>query len=170
MSKPKEICRTKVVGVTHDDPVDGRNRQDLIRQYVRVGTMLTCVREPENPVDPDAVAVILEQADGRHHLGYLFAVRAKEVLPLLDNNHQVMARVLQVSGGTEDKPGLGVNVQVLDMGKSAPVKSQPQDLPTAVAMATPSSAPRQRRLLWIVLGIVIALCSCVGILAAIGST
>jgi HIRAN domain len=47
---------TKIRGVTKENP-DGANRQQIIKQWCRSGDALFLVREPNNPVDSNAIQV-----------------------------------------------------------------------------------------------------------------
>ncbi|MEA3336481.1 MAG: hypothetical protein U9R25_11260 [Chloroflexota bacterium] len=42
---------TKIKGVTFDDPLTGKNRQEIIKKHVKPGTTVTFAAEPDNPVD-----------------------------------------------------------------------------------------------------------------------
>lgn len=59
--------RTKVVGVTQP------GRQDLIKKRVKAGMRLLLVAEPDNPVDPLAIAVYIPAGTlkGSAQIGYL---------------------------------------------------------------------------------------------------
>jgi hypothetical protein len=110
--------KTKISGVTHDDPRSGINRQKLIKKYVRSGMRLKAQREPENPYDPDAVMLILERRGllrlrkRRFHLGYLPRLRAAMVSDYLKKRKPVEVVVLDVTGGTRKKKTRGVNVVI----------------------------------------------------------
>ena len=47
---------TKIRGVTKGNP-DGASRQQIIKQWCRSGDALFLIREPNNPVDPNAIQV-----------------------------------------------------------------------------------------------------------------
>ncbi|NMB26380.1 MAG: hypothetical protein GX986_12715, partial [Firmicutes bacterium] len=57
---------SKIVGVTRYNP-DGTSRQDLLAQC-KIGQPLRLVREPDNPVDSNAVMVLTME---RKQLGYI---------------------------------------------------------------------------------------------------
>ncbi len=92
---------TKVVGVTFDD------RQALLRG-MEVGQPLLVEREPENPYDPNAVAVLTE---GRYKVGYLKRLVAAAIAPQMDRGAAYRATVEGITGGDEGR-SLGVNVLV----------------------------------------------------------
>ena len=116
----EEEERTKIKGVTFDDPHTGMNRQEIIRRYVRSGTRLVPRLEPDNPVDPGAVAIWLENEDGQFHLGYLSKERAETVGGMLRAGCDLEATVSGVTGGVAGKPTLGVNIVIREVAVSEP--------------------------------------------------
>jgi len=126
--------RTKIAGVTRDDPATGINRQDIIRRYVRPGTRLIPRLEPDNPADPAAVALWLEHAGQWFHLGYIPKNRAGDVAQRLRAGRQLEISVTAVTGGVRDKPTRGVNILIR------------QPVPVKVA-AYPKVARKKPRLL-----------------------
>jgi len=110
----KEI-RTKIRGVTFDDPVNNIPRQKIIRRFIRPGTKLLARLEPNNPADAEAVAVWLKKRAFvfwavEYHLGYLVHSVAQDVRKQILNDKPVHITVLNVTGGSKDKPTRGVNV------------------------------------------------------------
>ena len=112
--------RTKIKGVTRDDPHTGMNRQEIIRRYVHSGTRLTPRLEPNNPADPDAVALWLENDEGQFHLGYLSHERAEIVGGMLRAGQMPDVTVSEVTGGVRGKPTRGVNIVIREVGVSVP--------------------------------------------------
>jgi len=115
-----EEQRTKIKGVTRDDPHTGINRQEIIRRYVHSGTRLTPKLEPDNPADPDAVALWLEMDDKQFHLGYLSREHAVSVGERLRAGQTLDVIVSEVTGGVRDKPTRGVNVVICELAASKP--------------------------------------------------
>lgn len=107
---------TKIVGVTHQCPNTGVNRQDLIRAYVRPGMQLDLTPEPNNPFDDQAISVTFEKRivirKQRVHLGYLPQSRARQVQTLLAEGKKLIVFVNEVTGGTKEKPTRGVNLTI----------------------------------------------------------
>jgi len=70
------------------------------------------VRESHNPVDPNAIKVIV----GERHLGYVPKRTAKELSALMDSGHSLLAVVdrMVVSPENADRPGL--RLRVFDRG------------------------------------------------------
>jgi hypothetical protein len=102
---------SKVVGVTRHNH-DGSDRQE-IAQACRGGERLTLRREPDNPQDANAVAVVRGNGD---QVGYLSAGVAEQIAPLLDAGAPITAVVSEVTGGTPDRPTYGVNIRIHDDG------------------------------------------------------
>jgi hypothetical protein len=111
--------RTKIRGVTKTNP-DGANRQGIIRKWCRSGDALYLVREPNNPVDSNAIQVrriVCADLTDRNvklgeQLGYLSRELAEEIAPSMDEQGFVlMAKILNVTGA-EYGYSLGVNIEV----------------------------------------------------------
>ena len=88
-----------VVGTGFNN-ADGRSRADLIRKYCKPGTLLQLVREPDNPHDANAVAVVVEIpkilglfGGGRVQIGYLREGTARSVAKRLDAGKIVTGRI-----------------------------------------------------------------------------
>jgi single-stranded-DNA-specific exonuclease len=90
---------TKVVGVTFE------GRQDLVAG-LRPGEALMLVREPQNPADPNAVAVRY----GRLGIGYVRKQIAARIAPNIDAGERYTAEVRHVTGG--GTRSVGVNIWV----------------------------------------------------------
>lgn len=127
--------RTKIKGVTRDDPHTGMNRQEIIRRYLRPGTRLTPRLEPDNPVNPKAVALWLETADGQFHLGYLSDEHAVSVGERLRAGQHLEVIVSKVTGGVRDKPTRGVNVVIREVAASKPRLSTSRKLLIGILLA-----------------------------------
>lgn len=99
-----EEISTKIVGVTFD------NRQVLIRNLVE-GETLELVREPENPYDANAVAVV----DGDDHLGYIARDLACDLAREMDGGVLFAAFVSSVTAGDYGRFGkriYGANIRI----------------------------------------------------------
>lgn len=114
-NEPIEI-KTKIVGVTHMDPVNKVNRQEIIHKMVKAGQKLELRLEPDNAYDPDAVAVWLRRkvllSTSEYHLGYLGRDVASDVSVLIKQGRRITTTVLDVSGGSEGKVTHGVNIVI----------------------------------------------------------
>lgn len=108
-----EVIKSKVVGVSHKNP-DGTDRQSIIRDLCGAGCRLNVFREPNNPHSADGTAVSLWlTARGRHwQLGYIRDGLSADVTEHLNKGGAVSVLVLEVTGGTQDKPSRGVNIQI----------------------------------------------------------
>lgn len=97
---------SRVVGVTQTN-ADGGSRQAAIRRHCRDGAPLQLTREPDNPHDPNAIAVRCAGVQ----IGYLSAELTEEYANDIDTGAiKLHARVKQVTGGTRGKKHLGVNI------------------------------------------------------------
>ncbi|HXF83578.1 MAG TPA: single-stranded-DNA-specific exonuclease RecJ [bacterium] len=104
---------TKVAGVTFE------GRQEVVKT-LRPGETLRLQREPANPVDPHAVAVLT--ASGRQ-VGYLSARIAARLAPSMDAGALYTASVAQITGGPTAHSGdrsYGVNIVVQAARPEAP--------------------------------------------------
>jgi len=82
--------------------------QDAIRRC-RQGDRVILKREPENPYDENAVAVLREDGET---IGYLARDHAVWVAERMDEGRQVEAKIKLLTGGTRDKPTRGVIIDV----------------------------------------------------------
>ena len=87
-----------VVGLPYPN-ADGTSRREAVRG-LRTWEKVQLVHRPDNPVDPNAVAV-LRPADGRQ-LGYLPAATAAEVVAAARARTRYLAVVNDVTGGAAD--------------------------------------------------------------------
>ena len=106
---------TKVAGVTFNNTGSNtENRQRIIAELLRKGSLeenagLDLVREPENPYDPNAIAVIAP--DGRQ-VGFLPQDVAQTVSPNMENGKHYRAYVASVTGGNADS-FYGINLKIV---------------------------------------------------------
>ena len=96
----RESFPTKVMGVSFE------GRQDVVAGLVP-GHELELRRQPDNPVDANAIAVHY----GALHIGFLRKEIAKHLAPLIDGGARYHARIEHVTGGTNGK-NFGVNIRV----------------------------------------------------------
>lgn len=83
---------------------DGTERQRLIEANVAAGMSIELRPEPSNLYDSDAVAVLCRG----YQIGYIPATFSPRVSEYLTRGYEYEARVLDVLGGTDEKPTLGV--------------------------------------------------------------
>lgn len=97
--------RTKIVGVTYDDC------QQFISELFP-GDDLELRREPDNPSDPNAIAVYNEYGD---HLGYLKADLARDLAPMLDGmpRCKLCGSVIGVTGGKDQYFGCNIEIDLI---------------------------------------------------------
>lgn len=89
---------TKIVGVSFD------NRQDILKA-LSPGTELSLKREPNNPIDQNAIAVEFKD----QKVGYLKKGLARHLAPLLDRDIHYDVSVANMTGGKQEQH-LGVNI------------------------------------------------------------
>jgi len=117
------IC-TKIRGVTKRND-DGVNRQRIIRQCCGSGDALYLDREPNNPVDRNAIRVrrivctdVPDRPRLAEQLGYLSRELAEDLAPRMDKHgHVLLAKILEVTGGEN---ALGVNIQIEEYKPAKP--------------------------------------------------
>ena len=105
---------SKVAGVSAKN-ADGYPRQKYILAFCKAGVPLILKREPDNPHDANAVAVSIKARtlivfSAEVQIGYLNADVASEIAPYIDSGGTVRAEITEVTGGTDEKPTLGVNI------------------------------------------------------------
>ena len=78
------------------------------------GEDVELVREPDNKYDSNAIRVDSDQ--GR--LGYIPAQTAATLAPFMDRGNSVDAFIEAITGGTEDKPTMGVVLHIRKQPRS----------------------------------------------------
>lgn len=97
-----ETIETKLAGVTYD------NRQAVI-PTLRSDDLLTLRREPNNPYDTNAIAVLTQN---NRSVGFIPGPLAARLAPMLDKTTQLpKAKVLRVTGGSNGQV-YGVIIQI----------------------------------------------------------
>lgn len=102
-----DVIKTKVVGVSKRNE-DGQSRQELI-EMLEPGEELFLEREPDNEHDENAIAVFNESWE---QIGYLSRSVAEELAPLLDVGYEAKCIVTAITGGSDDKPSYGCNIEI----------------------------------------------------------
>lgn len=109
---------TKVVGVTFNND-DGSGRQEIIRRYCKPGGDLIMAAEPNNPCADHAVAIYVVKRGwfGRtkqYQIGYLSdnSGAAQRVFDHAMGGGAAAVEISDVTGGTRDKPNIGVNIEI----------------------------------------------------------
>ena len=91
---------TKIVGVSFE------GRQNMVAG-LKPGQELELRRQPDNPVDPNAVAAWF----GTFHIGFLRKEIARHVAPVMDSGVMYRARIEHVTGGGNKNYGINVVVE-----------------------------------------------------------
>lgn len=84
----------------------GESRYQSALLWCDPGMPVQLVREPDNPHDPNAIAV----RSGTDTLGYIAAGEAMELAPLLDAGDKPLARVHEIRGCVPDYPTIGCRI------------------------------------------------------------
>lgn len=95
---------SKLSGVTHHNP-DGTDRQEIIAELCYQGQRLLLVREP-NQFSYDNIGVYVA-----YQVGYVNPEIAHLLAPFIDEGGLVEAHVTGITGGSEEKPTRGVNIE-----------------------------------------------------------
>lgn len=91
-----------MAGESHTNS-DGTPRQEIIAT-LNVGDEVYLKREPTNPYDGNAIAVV---SDGGM-VGYVSKGQAKRLAAAIDAGQDFSVRVRSIAGGTPDKPFRGL--------------------------------------------------------------
>ena len=102
---PPETIYSKLSGVTRHNP-DGSDRQEIISELCYDDQPLLLMRRP-NQFSYDNIDVYVA-----FQVGYINPELAEMLAPIIDEGGAVEVRVTGITGGSEDKPTLGVNVEV----------------------------------------------------------
>ncbi len=114
MAAPSRKKTFNIVGESKD-AADGTPRQHLLVQ-VNPGDKVVLQRQPENPYDPNAVAVLWNGKD----IGFLPRDDAAALAPALDEGRQYAAQVHELKGGIKDYPTYGAKISIAWDGQQLP--------------------------------------------------
>ena len=101
------IFHSKIIGIT-DHSREGSDRQAIAAQC-RAGERLVIAREPEHPVNPNAIRV--SRLSGEQ-LGYLPRHRLRRIAHRIARGWHYAGVSTGLTGGTPRKPSRGVNLAV----------------------------------------------------------
>lgn len=104
---------TNAAGVTFG------NHQSAIRRLQQFEAV-ALIREPNNPYDPNAIAI--ERANGEA-IGHLHGRLAEELAPEIDGGAHWMGIVSEVTGGVAGKPTRGVNLMIAKARPSSDLRA-----------------------------------------------
>ena len=100
--------KTKVMGVTKRND-DGENRQDIIKRLAISGNAFFYLeREANNPHDKNAISVWGDY----DQIGYLSREVSENLAPHIDNGGYVKIANIRITGGSVDRPNMGVNITI----------------------------------------------------------
>lgn len=137
--RPKNLLtyKSKIVGVTFE------NRQDIIKMLQGDEAIRTRL-EPENPVDPGAVAVDAMIAETWQPIGYIAADKNKDIRNSMLAGNDVRIEIASLTGGEKQKNGkvksLGVNIALEYLKVKAPAKAVEEKKVEAISKPEAQSA------------------------------
>ncbi len=102
--QPIETIYSKLQGVTHTNR-DGTNRQEIIAGLCYKGQQLVMMRAPNQHNNNNLDVYIAYQ------VGQVNPELADLLAPILDEGGIVRAQITDITGGSEEKPTRGVNVE-----------------------------------------------------------
>ncbi|MEA1618684.1 HIRAN domain-containing protein [Erythrobacter sp. T5W1-R] len=114
MAAPTRKRLFDIVGESKN-AADGTPRQHLLAR-VDPADAVTLQRQPENPYDPNAVAVLWEGRD----IGFLPREDAATIAPALDEGRPYAAHVHELRGGVKGYTSYGVKIAIAWDGKPLP--------------------------------------------------
>lgn len=105
---------SKIAGVTAKNQ-DGRSRQTCIRTFCKPGMPLILRREPTNKFDKNAIAVWIKARmllifSNELQIGYINSDLASELAVWMDKGRGLSGEIVEITGGTNGKSTLGVNI------------------------------------------------------------
>ena len=114
--------RTKVSGVTFTN-ADGTSRQELLK-HIQPGDPITVVKDR---IEDNVVYMV------RHAIGIIGSVKSEVLKGFLaadgTDDSLIAGTVIQVTGGTEDKPTLGCNIELCGLAEAKPAATTPREEP-----------------------------------------
>jgi hypothetical protein len=102
---PPETIYSKLSGVTHHNP-DGSSRQEIISELCYDGQPLLLMRRPNQYSYANIDVYVAFQ------VGYVNPELAEMLAPIIDQGGAVEVRITGITGGSEDKPTVGVNIEL----------------------------------------------------------
>ncbi len=88
--------------------VRGVSEYQDVAEAVDTGDFLVLRRESDNEFDDNAIAIWSDQGQ----VGYVGARLAEDLAPEMDAGRSHYATVTEVTGGSPDKPTLGINIEI----------------------------------------------------------
>ena len=102
--QPAETIYSKIQGVTYTNR-DGTERQEIIANLCYPGQQLVLMRAP-NQYNANNLDIYIA-----FQIGQVSNEMADLLAPILAEGGVVRANITEITGGTEDKPTRGVNVE-----------------------------------------------------------
>jgi hypothetical protein len=119
-----------VVGIPYD------RRAEIVKRFARVDDPVYLVREPDNPVDPNAIMVLLRQG---YQIGYVPREEAEGLAPLLDAGCKQRARIKKILRG-RSYPLPYMVAEIYQPDADVPGLTSPDELPEKRPAPIPQSS------------------------------
>ncbi len=95
--------KTRVVGVTYE------GRQDVLKEINEMVDHLIARREPDNPYDPNAIAIYVIKHNGTERsIGYINRGLAQQLSPHIDAGKDLIIHDYFLTGSASDGMNMGV--------------------------------------------------------------
>lgn len=108
------------MGETFYTKVAGSSNYQKAIKKCRKNQQCSLDHEPNNEYDMNAIKVTV----GKRHIGYLNAELAREVCNKSRKGVRYSAVIKNITGGTRDKPTLGVNLEITKFKKGSKRKKK----------------------------------------------
>ena len=121
------VYRLTVKGTGFSNP-DGTSRANLIRRFVRDGMDVYLEPEPENPHDPNAIAIFIEVkrwfffGPYRYQIGYVSERWAKSFAKRFAAGGKIVEAYVRSHHAPEDQTFPRVSIEAVGDWKSTPAK------------------------------------------------
>jgi hypothetical protein len=102
-----------VVGTRHDNR-DGTSRQAAFSK-LKKWAVVNAVREPNNPYDPNAIAIISEHGQ----IGYIASEEAEKLSQMIDKGHKPLAKLSGLFSCPDDTLGGKIELHLLPSNTSS---------------------------------------------------
>jgi hypothetical protein len=156
---------SKIAGVTHPNR-DGSDRAEILRRCQPLD-ILELIPEPDNPVDPKAIAIWRYRK--RFQLGYLPKETAHELLRRMDDSVGRWVAVLRDPYCAEDSDRIvGATIVVMHMTVEKIRKADSDAAPKLPDRRQASAEPKLRsRAIWLAIAIAIVVVGAIVIIASL---
>jgi len=127
--------------------IAGTSRRQKWVWHLENDTPVYLEREPQNPYDPNAIAVYAEiPHHGHKQIGYIPREIAADIAPYLDQGYTSSARIIALFGGEPGKPTRGLALSIT-LKKAQPrakrTTPKPKPQPKPEPQPAPTTSPKE---------------------------